>query len=130
MADEQNTERWLPVVGYEGIYSVSSFGRIRRDKPSQGARVGAIISQHRDGDRYPTVKLSNLPRYKTHYVHILVAGSFLVRGSLKSEVNHKNGDKADNRLDNLEYCTRSENIIHRRDVLGQQWWKNRKRKKV
>jgi hypothetical protein len=97
---------WKPVVGYEGFYEVSNDGQIKTVK------TGHIrVNQKR---RYAEVKLSTPDTPRTngnHYVHRLVAEAFI--GSAAGlEVNHINGDKLDNRVENLELVTPSQNILH------------------
>lgn len=103
-------EEWLPVVGYEGWYSVSNVGRVRRDKSVAGTRPGKILKPQTI--RYARVTLSRNNRVRVFAVHRLVAAAFL--GPLPSghQVNHRNGDKLDNRVENLEYVTASRNIHH------------------
>ena len=108
-------EQWLPVVGAESYYSVSSLGRVRSESlpyVTSGRQRGRILSPALDTKGYPIVKIcvpGMLPR--TTKVHRLVARVFL--GPAKDrQVNHINGIKADNRAVNLEYVTCRENIHH------------------
>lgn len=117
-------EVWLPVIGYEGIYEVSDQGRVRS--------VDRIVV-YCDGERHRIrgVDLSPIPRRGYLSVHLsagnnrrkvgihrLVCAAFLGVCPNDLEVNHKNGDKHDNRLCNLEYATASENQQHASTVLG------------
>lgn len=115
-------ETWKDVVGYEGIYQVSDMGRVRRVKGDKGTLLGKILKPHLRGTitKYPAVMLyqGSSETRKRFFVHILVAMAFLGPIPEGYEVNHKNGDKTNPRLDNLEYMTHSENFIHALTVLG------------
>lgn len=111
------SERWLPVVGWEGIYSVSDLGNVRRDAPGPNARVGENRRAVRDPHGYYAVQLTHRGRIETAKVHRLVARAFLGPSPFDgAEVNHRDGVKAHNALANLEWCTRVENIRHARDT--------------
>jgi hypothetical protein len=117
-------EKWVPVKGYEGFYEVSSEGRIKSVPHRVKSRGGKYrvspgrvlkISLHRDG--YIKAALCKRGIIKTFQVHRIVAEAFIANRSKAPQVNHKNGVKSDNRLENLEWCTRSENQQHAFRVL-------------
>lgn len=100
-------EQWVDIVGYEGLYSISNLGR--------------IASHHRDEFRilHPTTHRTNRYSYVNlcrngiatlFRVHVLVAKHFLPNPNGLLEVNHKDEDKSNNRVDNLEWCTRKYNV--------------------
>lgn len=97
-------EVWKDIAGYEGRYQVSTLGRVRN------SRTGTIRKLVKDGSGYLKI---NLTRYDQPLVHRLIAKAFIPNPENKPEVNHKNRNKLDNRLDNLEWVTGSENMKHR-----------------
>ena len=103
-------EIWKPVVGFENYYEVSSLGNVRRKKSGRLRRIDFA-------QNYPTVLLSVNGKHHTFRVHRLVAKAFLEPVEGKSHVNHKNGNHADNRVCNLEWCTQAENNLHAYRVL-------------
>jgi hypothetical protein len=109
-------EEWRPVPGYEN-YSVSNTGRVIRAIGGQGAQAGRELEQHPNEKGYLWVRLTKNNRPKSFFVHKLVLLAF--SGPMPdgmTEINHENGNKGNNRLDNLEYSTRSGNIQHAYDT--------------
>ena len=120
------SEHWKPVVGWEDSYSISSLGRVRRDTAFRtstgngiktnriGKMVGGEVSQY--GYRRITLKANG--QKGRYWAHRLVATAFIGPAPTpRHVVNHRNGDKLDNRPDNLEWVTRAENDRHAKDVL-------------
>ena len=110
-----NTEIWKDIPGFEGRYQVSSLGRVKtlrfRGWAHLGERIMGLTVCKSSG--YQVVKLCR----RKYQVHQLVAWTFLgEQGGL--DVNHLDGNRGNNVLGNLEYCTRRQNILHSRDVLG------------
>jgi hypothetical protein len=114
-------EKWLPIVGYEDVYSVSDMGRVRRDVGGL-KRSGGIIKGTIGGVGYRTVALFALGAKvkKTHNVHSLVLETFIGPRPEGHCCNHKDGNKANNLLENLEWVTNSENHKHSFRELGRQ----------
>lgn len=113
-------EVWKPVVGYEGLYEVSSEGRVkslaRQVKASRGNGMRGVpekLLNHVVGTHgYVDVGLWKGNKVKQKRVHILVAEAFIENTFDKPYVNHVNEDKADNRVSNLEWVTAKENTNH------------------
>lgn len=110
------TEIWKDVEGYENIYEVSNLGRVRgKDRYSKHGVVhrykvkGVILKPNKVNFGYMQVTLNKNGVRKSRYVHNLVMETFIGPKKLGYEVNHKNENKEDNSLDNLEYLTCKEN---------------------
>lgn len=121
---EANYEEWKDIAGYEGIYQVSSFGNIKRLKsfvkhPKGGMKIinGRILKTTRK-KAYGQVTLCKETGQLNYSVHRLVAQAFIPNPQNKPCVNHKDGDKRNNKINNLEWCTYKENELHSYSVLG------------
>lgn len=111
--EELANEAWKPVVGYEGVYSVSDLGRVRRDHATTNTYAGRVLSQLKLPKGYHTASLWRGNMERRCLVHRLVAIAFLgMPPEGRSEVNHKNGAKGNNRPHNLEWMSPSENVAH------------------
>lgn len=110
-------EEWKPVVGYEGWYSISNLGRLRRDMPCHTGT--GIRNGHRHTQTgYVAVVLTRGGKAKPSKIHNLVMAAFVGPRPAGLVINHKNGVKTDNRVTNLEYVTPRENVLHSIAVLG------------
>ena len=112
-------EEWKDIKGYEGKYQVSNLGRVR-SIPRSGkhcTRKEAKIMFLSDRKGYKAITLYKSGKRKTISVHKLVAEAFVPNTKSKPVINHVNGDRADNRAENLEWVTQSENVQHSFDVL-------------
>lgn len=109
-------EEWCSVIGYEGLYSVSNLGRVRRDSPGRSTFPGKILRPGKSGP-YVSVALWKDKKPCSYHVHTLVAKAFLINDPVRTFVNHKDGDGLNNHIDNLEFTTHQENITHSRKVL-------------
>ena len=109
-------EEWRPVVGYEGLYEVSNTGRVRSvdryvksKSESYWLRKGKMLSPAKDKNGYLKVNLSCNGKNNIIRVHRLVAQVFIENPDNLPEINHKDEDKTNNSVDNLEWCDRKYN---------------------
>ena len=122
-------EIWRPVVGYEGLYEVSNTGQVRsldryvKNNHSYRLHKGKVLSLLKNEYGYIQVVLSCNGKHNTITVHRLVAQAFILNPNNLPEVNHKDEDKTNNSVENLEWCTAKYNSnygtrnIRRRETL-------------
>lgn len=105
------TEIWTPIKGYEGLYEVSTHGRVRSlDYLHTGQTK--VLSLCKDRGGYLFVNLHKKGKRKSYLVHRLVAEAFLTNWFDDIEVNHIDEDKTNNHIDNLEWCDHKYNCNH------------------
>ena len=117
-------EQWRDIFGYDGMYQVSDLGRVR----SRYSGEWKVMSASKNNSGYLIVQLSKDGKKKHFLVHRLVAQAFIENNDeTKTQINHRNECKSDNRLWNLEYCTAQYNMNYN----GLYWRrKNYKRHKL
>lgn len=103
-------EDWMPVVGFESTYEVSSLGRVRRLVSGKGVGAGHLLSIRLSIHGYPVVTLCASGKPKTFAVHILVLSAFRgPRPTHQHQACHNNGVRIESYLDNLRWGTRADN---------------------
>ena len=119
MKEIRNKEIWKDIARYEGLYQVSNLGRVRsldRIAPhpkGQCRRKGKLLRPILSNTvRYYQINLYCDGNHKLKLVHRLVLAAFIPSIKGKDYCNHKNGNKLDNRIENLEWVNKSENQFH------------------
>lgn len=116
-------EEWRAVVGFEGWYEVSNLGRIKRTKIGHGTLgVPRILRCPAIRGGYRIVRLYRGLGQQTMTVHKVVAEAFLPPRKPGQEVNHRNFDPGDNRAENLEWVTHTENMRHSIEAGRHEGW--------
>lgn len=136
MKEIGTTEIFKDIPNYEGLYQVSNLGRI----VNIGSAKSRLATYSKNGDLFLRPKVEKNGYVRTmltsgnnrsaYSVHRLVAITFIPNPENKKTVNHKNGIRADNRLDNLEWSTQKENICHARDTLGAYYGNKNQTRKI
>lgn len=103
-------EQWLPVRGFEGLYEVSSFGRMKSYKVEPEGQILSL--KNKTGDYFRFVLQGIGKKQKSVAIHRLVAEHFIPNPDGLPEVNHIDGNKQNNAVWNLEWCSRSHNVKH------------------
>ena len=104
------SENWVDINGYEGKYQVSDMGNVR--STNQGQHHDKVLTERLGTHGYNRASLSSGGIVREYRVHRLVAQAFIDNPDGKENINHINGIRNDNRVSNIEWCTKSENAIH------------------
>ena len=113
-----NKEIWKDIPDYEGLYQVSNLGKVRsldhvRKNGKENNHIcvskGKILTPGKDNNGYMIVVLSKDGKTKSYRIHKLVASSFLNNKNNLKCINHKDEDKTNNNVNNLEWCTHKYN---------------------
>lgn len=114
---------WIDVVGYEGLYKINKSGEIKsinhyiKNGKGQYLNKGKILSPRVNASGYLTVRLSKNGIVKNEFIHVMVAKAFIPNPKEHKEVNHKDENKLNCKVENLEWCDRKYNATY---SLGKQ----------
>ena len=111
----EENEIWCDVVGYEGVYQISNTGKVKslylRTGSAEVAR-DLIMTPTDNGNGYLIVGFKLNGKRKNRYVHDLVAECFISKRPKGFVVNHIDHNKKNNNVENLEWCTQKQNVLH------------------
>lgn len=119
--NEDEEEKWRDIAGYEGMYQISNLGRVKSlerqmklnlNKDKNMIKKEKILKPGKTGIRhnYLGVELLKKSKQKHKYIHRLVAETFIPNPENKPQVNHIDGNKLNNCIKNLEFCSHKHNI--------------------
>lgn len=117
-------KEWEPIISYEGLYEINGIGECKSLGKSWKIKEGHVVNAKTRilkggrNNKYVVYTLYKNRIGVRFFAHRLVASAFIPNPDNKKFVNHKNGNRSDNRIDNLEWCTSSENELHSYRVLG------------
>ena len=99
-------EKWKDIPNFNGLYQVSNNGNIKRAKDEY------IFKKNKNSRGYRIITLTKDKKEYSLSVHRLVAEAFIPNPNNLPQINHKDGNKLNNKIENLEWCTQSENMKH------------------
>lgn len=130
-------EIWVDIKGFEGLYQISSYGRIKsydryiRNGFNTYIKKGKIRKNQFSNNGYYIIIFNINTKMYQYLIHRLVASNFIPNENNYSQVNHKDGNKLNNNVENLEWITPSNNIIHSiNNNLTSQWGETHKSTKL
>lgn len=117
---QTDKETWKDIKGYEEYYQISNFGNVRsknrwvinHQNGTTRHVKGENLTPWDNGNGYLVITLNKERKRKNYYIHRLVAEHFLDNPERKTQVNHLDYDKHNNKSSNLEWCTQKENVFH------------------
>ena len=105
---------WKPIIGYENLYKINNYGEVL------SLRSNKILKPNNNGIGYFIIQLCKNGKRKNYLIHRLVAEHFLDNPNNLPEVNHKDEDKSNNFVNNLEWCKHKYNMNYKRLQKRQQ----------
>ena len=106
-------EIWKDIPNYEGLYLVSNKGNvISLPRKGMQSKTPKLLKKHKNNCNYDMVTLCKSNKIKALFIHRLVAQTFIDNPNNYPCINHKNGDKSNNCVNNLEWCSYSYNMLH------------------
>lgn len=117
--EQIENEVWKPVQGYEGLYEISNLGRLKSPQKVVNGKEGRLhtlkermLNPRVNQTGYYHTALYKNGKPKWYTVHRMVALSWIDNPENKPHINHKDSNRLNNRVDNLEWCTHGENMKH------------------
>ena len=105
---------WKPIIGYENLYKINNYGEVL------SLRSNKILKPNNNGIGYFIIQLCKNGKRKNYLIHRLVAEHFLDNPNNLAEVNHKDEDKSNNFVNNLEWCKHKYNMNYKQLQKRQQ----------